>query len=53
MPTFLTAGHPSKSYQNDLGTPTQTFTIDTYQHVLPGMQAESALVFEDVLATRN
>jgi hypothetical protein len=25
------------------------FTIDTYQHVLPGMQAEAARVFEQLV----
>ena len=26
------------------------FTIDTYQHVLPGMQAEAARIFEQLVA---
>ena len=29
-----------------LGHATPAFTIDTYQHVLPGMQADAARIFE-------
>jgi hypothetical protein len=29
------------------------FTIDTYQHVLPGMQAEAARTFEQLIAPSN
>jgi hypothetical protein len=29
---------------------TPSFTIDTYQHVLPGMQADAARVFLDVVS---
>jgi hypothetical protein len=28
---------------------TPTFTIETYQHVLPGMQADAARVFEQLI----
>jgi hypothetical protein len=33
-----------------LGHATPAFTIDTYQHVLPGMQADAARVFEQLIA---
>ena len=32
-----------------LGHANPAFTIDTYQHVLPGMQAEAAQIFEDLI----
>lgn len=32
-----------------LGHATPVFTIDTYQHVLPGMQADAARVFERLI----
>jgi hypothetical protein len=32
-----------------LGHATPVFTIDTHQHVLPGMQAEAARVFEQLV----
>jgi hypothetical protein len=32
-----------------LGHPLPAFTIDTYQHVLPGMQAEAARTFEKLI----
>jgi hypothetical protein len=34
-----------------LGHGNPAFTIDTYQHVLPGMQAEAACVFEKLIAS--
>jgi len=33
-----------------LGHATPTFTIETYQHVLPGMQADAARMFEALIA---
>lgn len=33
-----------------LGHGNPVFTIDTYEHVLPGMQAEAARVFEKLIA---
>jgi len=33
-----------------LGHATPVFTIDTYQHVMPGMQADAARVFERLVA---
>jgi hypothetical protein len=35
-----------------LGHATPTFTIETHQHVLPGMQADAARVFEQLIAPR-
>jgi hypothetical protein len=35
-----------------LGHGNPAFTIDTYQHVLPGMQAEAAGVFEKLIAPK-
>jgi len=32
-----------------LGHANPAFTIDTYQHVLPGMQAEAARTFEKLI----
>jgi hypothetical protein len=32
-----------------LGHATPTFTIETYQHVLPGMQADAARTFEQLI----
>lgn len=37
---------PVKVVSERLGHATPAFTIDTYQHVLPGMQAEAAYSFE-------
>jgi len=34
-----------------LGHATPAFTIETYQHVLPGMQADAARVFERLVAS--
>jgi hypothetical protein len=36
-----------------LGHGNPAFTIDTYQHVLPGMQAEVARIFEKLIAGRR
>jgi integrase len=43
-------GVPVKVVSERLGHRNPAFTIDTYQHVLPGMQAEAARVFEDLFA---
>ena len=40
------AGVPVKVVSERLGHGNPAFTIDTYQHVLPGMQAEAARTFE-------
>ena len=42
---------PVKVVSERLGHATPAFTIDTYQHVLPGMQADAARrVFEQIVA---
>jgi hypothetical protein len=33
-----------------LGHATPGFTMSTYQHILPGMQAEAAMTFAELLA---
>jgi len=43
---LIAAGVPVKVVTERLGHAHPAFTIDTYQHVLPGMQAEAARVFE-------
>ncbi len=40
---------PVKVVSERLGHATPAFTIDTYQHVLPGMQAEAACSFEGLI----
>ena len=58
-PTARPAPHTERCYQGRvpvkvvserLGHATPAFTIDTYQHVLPGMQAAAARVFEQIVA---
>ena len=39
------AGVPVKVVSERLGHANAAFTMNTYQHVLPGMQAEAAAVF--------
>jgi hypothetical protein len=34
-----------------LGDGNPTITVDTYQHVLPGMQSEAARIFEKLIAS--
>jgi integrase len=46
---LISAGVPVKVVSERLGHATPGFTIDTYQHVLPGMQAEAARVFEQLV----
>ncbi len=46
---LIAAGVPVKVVSERLGYATPTFTIETYQHVLPGMQAEAARVFEHLI----
>lgn len=43
---LIAAGVPVKVVSERLGHATPAFTIDTYQHVLPGMQADAACIFE-------
>ena len=47
---LIKAGVPVKVVSERLGHATPAFTIDTYQHVLPGMQADAARTFEALLA---
>ena len=47
---LIKAGVPVKVVSERLGHATPSFTIDTYQHVLPGMQAEAARTFETLVA---
>lgn len=47
---LIKAGVPVKVVSERLGHRTTAFTIETYQHVLPGMQAEAAHVFETLVA---
>lgn len=46
---LLKAGVPVKVVSERLGHAKPAFTIETYQHVLPGMQAQAALVFENLV----
>jgi len=47
---LIAAGVPVKVVSERLGHATPTFTIETYQHVLPGMQADAARIFERLIA---
>lgn len=47
---LIKAGVPVKVVSERLGHATPAFTISTYQHVLPGMQADAARVFEQLIA---
>jgi integrase len=54
---LIKAGVPVKVVSERLGHATPAFTIETYQHVMPGMQADAARVFErlvtEVLPTND
>ncbi len=47
---LIAAGVPVKVVSERLGHAAPGFTIDTYQHVLPGMQAGAARIFEQLVA---
>ena len=47
---LIKAGVPAKVVSERLGHATSTFTIETYQHVLPGMQADAARTFQTLIA---
>ena len=49
---LIASGVPVKVVSERLGHATPTFTIETYQHVLPGMQADAARVFEHLIVGR-
>ena len=46
---LLRAGVPVKVVSQRLGHATPAFTMAVYQHVLPGMQAEAASTFSDLV----
>jgi integrase len=46
---LIAAGVPVKVVSERLGHATPTFTIETYQQVLSGMQADAARVFEQLI----
>jgi integrase len=46
---LLKAGVPVKVVSERLGHATPSFTMTVYQHVLPGMQAEAASTFADLV----
>jgi integrase len=46
---LLKAGVPVKVVSERLGHSSPAFTMTVYQHVLPGMQADAAAMFSDVL----
>ncbi|MBK9179800.1 MAG: tyrosine-type recombinase/integrase [Acidimicrobiales bacterium] len=46
---LLKAAVPVKVVSERLGHASPGFTLNVYQHVLPGMQAEAALVFDRLL----
>jgi hypothetical protein len=48
---LIAAGVPVKVVSERLGHATPVFTIETYQQVLPGMQADAARVFERLVAS--
>jgi integrase len=48
---LIAAGVPVKVVSERLGHATPSYTIDTYQHLLPGMQAHAARVVEQLVAT--
>ncbi|MCZ7537191.1 MAG: site-specific integrase [Acidimicrobiia bacterium] len=47
---LIEAGVPVKVVSERLGHSRQVFTIETYQHVMPGMQAAAAATFEALMA---
>jgi integrase len=47
---LIAAGVPVKVVSERLGHAAPSYTIDTYQHVLPGMQADAARIFEQLVA---
>lgn len=46
---LLKAGVPAKVVAERLGHASAGFTLNVYQHVLPGMQAHAAQIFDDLL----
>ena len=50
---LIKAGVPVKVVSERLGHANIAFTIETYQHVLPGMQADAARTFEALVAAAS
>ncbi len=50
---LLKAGVPVKVVSERLGHSTAAFTMTVYQHVLPGMQAEAAATFAEIISTSS
>lgn len=50
---ILTQGVHSKIVQERLGHATIATTLDTYSHVLPGLQEAAALRFDDLAPDSN
>jgi len=50
---LLKAGVPVKVVSERLGHASPAFTMTVYQHVIPGMQAEAANVFSDLVANSS
>jgi integrase len=48
---LIAAGVPVKVVSEPLGHASPSCTIETYQHPLPDMQAQAALLFEQLVAT--
>lgn len=48
---LIASGVPVKVVSERLGHATPSYTIETYQHLLPGMQAQAARVFEQLVGT--
>jgi integrase len=46
----MDAGVPPKVISERLGHSRTSFTEDAYQHVLPGMQADAAAIFAELVA---
>ncbi len=46
---LIKAGVPVKVVSKRLGHANPAFTVDTHQHLLPGMQAEAARTFEQLI----
>jgi integrase len=47
---LIAAGVPAKVVAERLGHAWFAFTVETYQHVLPGMQADAARIIEALIA---
>ena len=46
-------GVPLKVVSERLGHAKASFTMDTYQHVMPGMQADAARTYERIVTTHT